>query len=142
MITHAGGDWEPAGVTLAAMSSTQMMPMVFCASLPPWPKLYAAADSSCNRRNHRSMRDGAIRRKIHGTSTSSRPPRTNPRMGETKMNSTVLLMPADTSDEKPIFATAAPMRPPMSACDDDDGSPKNQVMPFQLIAPTRAPNTT
>ena len=29
----------------------------------------------------------------------------------------------------------------MSAWDDEDGSPKNQVIPFQLIAPTSAPKT-
>src|SRR4051794_15308023 len=39
-------------------------------------------------------------------------------------------------------ASAAPTSPPMSACDDDDGSPKYQVIRFQAIAPTRAANTT
>src|SRR4051794_28202423 len=39
-------------------------------------------------------------------------------------------------------ARAAPTRPPMSACEDDDGSPKYQVIRFQAIAPTRAAKTT
>ena len=39
-------------------------------------------------------------------------------------------------------ARAAPTRPPISACEDDDGMPKYQVMRFQLIAPISAANTT
>ena len=38
-------------------------------------------------------------------------------------------------------ARAAPTRPPMSACDEDDGRPKYQVIRFQVIAPIRAANT-
>ena len=39
-------------------------------------------------------------------------------------------------------ASAAPTRPPISACEDDDGRPKYQVVRFQVIAPTRPANTT
>src|SRR6058998_1941673 len=39
-------------------------------------------------------------------------------------------------------ARAAPTSPPISACEDDDGSPKYQVIRFQAIAPMRAANTT
>src|SRR5690606_10281546 len=35
-----------------------------------------------------------------------------------------------------------PTRPPMRACEDDDGRPKYQVIMFQLIAPTRPAITT
>ena len=42
----------------------------------------------------------------------------------------------------PPETSAAPMSPPMSACEDDDGSPKYQVMRFHAIAPTRAAKTT
>src|SRR4029079_10798287 len=41
-----------------------------------------------------------------------------------------------------LAARAAPTSPPMSACDDDDGSPKYQVSRFQPVAPTSAANTT
>src|SRR5690349_376434 len=122
------------------MSSTQMMPIVFCASLPPWPSEYAPADSSCRRRNQRSMREGLERLKIHDTSTSSSPPSTKPMSGERKMKSTVMPMPSATSELNPAFATPAPMSPPMSACEDDEGSPKYHVIPFHAIAPTSAPN--
>ena len=38
--THSGhADPVGAEVRPAAISSIQMMPMVFCASLPPWPRL-------------------------------------------------------------------------------------------------------
>src|SRR3954453_12877721 len=39
-------------------------------------------------------------------------------------------------------ARPAPTSPPISACEDDDGSPKYQVTRFQVMAPTRAENTT
>ena len=37
----------------------------------------------------------------------------------------------------PAETTTAPIRPPTSACDDDDGMPKYQVARFQTMAPTR-----
>src|SRR4051794_10872873 len=42
----------------------------------------------------------------------------------------------------PEANNAAPTSPPNSACDEDDGSPKYQVMRFQAIAPTTPANTT
>src|SRR5512146_1237678 len=42
----------------------------------------------------------------------------------------------------PARATAAPAYPPISACDDDDGSPNDHVMMFQASAPTRPASTT
>jgi hypothetical protein len=37
-----------------------MTPIVFCASLPPWPIEYALAENSCAMRNVRSTRCGRI----------------------------------------------------------------------------------
>src|SRR5215213_7227717 len=42
---------------------------------------------------------------------------------------------------EPSAANAAPTTPPMSACDDDDGSPKYHVSRFQKIAPIRPAKT-
>ena len=42
----------------------------------------------------------------------------------------------------PAAANAAPTTPPMSACEELDGSPKYQVMRFHEIAPIRPANTT
>src|SRR3954470_6933495 len=39
-------------------------------------------------------------------------------------------------------ASAAPTRPPISACEDEDGRPKYQVTKFQTIAPINAESTT
>ncbi len=61
--------------------------------------------------------------------------------GAMRMNATVFRMPAGSSDTVPALATAAPASPPISACDEDEGMPYHQVIRFQLIAPTRAPNT-
>ena len=38
-------------------------------------------------------------------------------------------------------ASAAPTRPPIRACEDDDGSPKYQVIRFQAIAPSSPAST-
>src|SRR5690606_31655623 len=35
-------------------------------------------------------------------------------------------------------ASAAPIRPPISACDEDDGRPSHQVIRFQTMPPTSA----
>ena len=58
------------------------------------------------------------------------------------MKSTVLPMPEPMSGPMPALATTAPMSPPMSACDELEGSPAHQVMPFHAIAPMRAPKIT
>src|SRR5690349_6821122 len=97
---------------------------------------------SCSRLNQRSILEGLDLRKIHETITSSSAPNRNPMSGDRKMNRTVLKMPASMRDAKPAFATPAPIRPPMSACDDDDGSPAHQVITFHALAPIKAPNTT
>src|SRR5688500_18928491 len=39
-------------------------------------------------------------------------------------------------------ASAAPTMPPISACEEEDGSPKYQVVTFQTMAPTSAAPTT
>src|SRR5690606_39557104 len=37
-----------------------------------------------------------------------------------------------------VAASAAPIRPPISACEDDDGRPNHQVIRFQVMPPSRA----
>ena len=43
--------------------------------------------------------------------------------------------------EVPAETSVAPITPPISACEDEDGSPKDQVTMFQTIAPSRPANT-
>src|SRR3569833_3279453 len=98
------------------------MPMVFCASLPPCPRLYIDAEISCMRRNHLSIFLGVERTKIHDTSTIMIEPNTKQNRGERTMNRMVFSKPDSSSNPKPTFATAAPSIP-ISACDDVDGIP-------------------
>src|SRR5471032_3038676 len=100
-----------------------MMPMVFCASLPPWPRLYEAAEISCRRRNHLSTRRGVERTKIHDTISMMMEPNTKPINGDRMIHCTVFSRPPPTSALVPDLATAAPTRPPISACEDDEGMP-------------------
>ena len=59
------------------------------------------------------------------------------------MNAIVLTqaMPG-TIARMPTLAMAAPAYPPIRAWEDEDGSPKYQVIRFQKIAPRRPPSTT
>ncbi len=54
---------------------------------------------------------------------------------------TLSVMPCQNTCVVPE-ASAAPTRPPIRACDDEDGRPKYQVTKFQVIAPSRPPMTT
>src|SRR4029450_9865954 len=75
--------------------------------------------------------------------TIASPPTTNARIGAT-MPGTITL-PRSPSAKKTLSApsatTTAPTMPPISACDELDGSPKYHVIRFQAIAPTRPANT-
>src|ERR671931_1418335 len=50
--------------------------------------------------------------------------------------------PSPITASAPAAAKAAPTTPPISACEELDGSPKYQVMRFQAIAPIRPAKTT
>src|SRR5712691_8395717 len=68
--------------------------------------------------------------------------RTKPPTGESTMAALVLARPPQTMALTPTLATPAPTSPPISACELLDGMPSAQVMTFQAMAPTSAPNTT
>src|ERR687898_822318 len=113
-----------------------MMPMVFWASLPPWPRLKAAAESSWRRRNSPSTRLGLERRKIHMLASISRNPRVMPSSGDSGIQRMVFSRLPASRTPKPALATPAPAKPPIRACDDEVGRPSHQVMKFQAMAPT------
>ena len=92
-------------------------------SLPPWPRLYIEADSSCMRRNHLSIRCGWLRTNSQDTISIISEPNTKPSAGDSTMKVMVLIRPDEISASVPSFATAAPTSPPIKACDDDDGMP-------------------
>src|SRR5258708_23602348 len=105
------------------MSRIQMMPIVFCASLPPCPRLYSDEEKSCKRRKIRSTRLGVERTKIHEMARNRTEPRRKPSSGEMKMNATGLRMPAGIKAHDAALATPAPTSPRISACEDEEGMP-------------------
>src|SRR3954466_2151927 len=56
--------------------------------------------------------------------------------------STFSMMPSPLMTSAPSATNAAPIRPPISACDELDGSPAHHVARFHAIAPTSPANTT
>src|SRR5690349_10541235 len=105
-----------------------MIPIVFCASLVPWPRLYPAADSSWRRRNTRSTVAGVARCTTWSAMIISDAPSTNPISGDSTMKIATLMSPAGTRTPTPPFAAPAPASPAMSACDELLGSPYRHVI--------------
>ena len=68
------------------------------------------------------------------------PARTKPmtRARQPRPRPTLFQMPPHCTGSGPPAASAAPTRPPTSACDDDDGRPRYHVKRFQTIAPMSA----
>src|SRR3954447_19617610 len=56
--------------------------------------------------------------------------------------STFSTIPSTLTAPGPWAPNAAPMSPPISACDEDDGRPAHHVARFHAIAPTSPANTT
>src|SRR5215217_349926 len=119
-----------------------MIPMVFWASLPPWPRLKAAAETSWRRRNRPSTLAGVDFRNSHKLASMSRNPRTIPNSGDSAMNRMVFSRLAAFRTLNPALATPAPAKPPIRACEEEVGSPSHQVKKFQATAPTSPAKTT
>src|SRR5947209_17696532 len=85
--------------------------------------------------------DGLRRRNVHSSASISRKPSANPTSGDTTIGTTTLWS-TPFHFTPPLEAMAAPISPPINACDDEDGSPKYHVIRFQAIAPTTAAKTT
>src|SRR5918992_5048710 len=70
------------------------------------------------------------------------PPTRKASSGATSAGTTTLsTTPEPNTASAPSAMNAEPTTPPISACDEDDGSPKYQVARFQAIAPTRPAKT-
>ena len=85
---------------------------------------------------------GRVPRNSHDTATIISEPSTKPSSGETMMKATVFQTPAPIRPDAPTLVIVAPTRPPISACELDDGMPRHQVMKFHAMAPINAPKTT
>src|SRR5690606_23407841 len=150
----------PAAWALTRVSAT--MPIVFCASFMPWAKPIPAALTICALpKKPLTQRGRAIRasqpplRAIIEITKNSTPitrkPATKPSTGEDPIGTiTFHSTPAlrslgsagsdqmTTSKLLAAAASAAPSRPPISACEDEDGRPNHQVIRFQVIPPISA----
>src|SRR5436309_1618373 len=102
----------------AEKSTIAMMPIVFCASFPPWPRLESEADTYCKRRNQRSIRCGAVLANVCATMTMSSIPRRKPDTSATAMSTTAALS----------LAASIPLRLRVFATDGLDAVP--QVVAF------------
>src|SRR6202158_6601711 len=119
-----------------------MMPIVFCASLPPWPSEYSDAETNCSMRKARSTANGVERTDAQDTIATSTSASKNPTSGDSTIASNVLDRPLQTAAESPALAMPPPTNPPIKACELEDGIPNAHVIRFQTIAPTRAAKMT
>ena len=119
-----------------------MMPMVFCASLPPWPSEYSEAETNCRMRKARSTANGVERTEAQDTIATSTSASRKPTSGDSTIASNVFVKPVQTAADNPALAMPAPTRPPIRACELDDGIPRPQVIRFQAMAPISAPKIT
>ena len=126
-----------------AYSARAITPIVFWASFVPWAKARKLPDATCDRRKPRLSGVGRTRRKPHRISTISRPASRNPITGLVRPGQTTLFQRAPQSTGSgPPRAIAAPISPPTSACDDDEGRPRRHVSRFHPIAPISAASST
>ena len=95
----------------------------------------AEAETVWASRNPRVTRPALRWRKIHRIAIITAKASAKPTSGETSIGITTLSMTVDQCTVVPA-ASAAPTSPPISAWVDDDGSPKYQVIRFQMIAPS------
>src|SRR5260370_17044555 len=119
-----------------------MIPMVFCASLPPCPSEYIEAEANCRMRKARSTANGVERPDAQDTIATSTSASKNPTSGDSTIASNVFDNPLQTAAEIPALAIPPPTSPPIKACELLDGMPNPQVIKFQTMAPISAANIT
>src|SRR4051812_14760764 len=93
-------------------------------------------------RKARSTAKGVERTEAQETIATSTIASRKPTSGDSTMAITVLDNPLQTTAERPALATPAPNKPPINACDEDDGMPSAHVTRFQTMAPTSAAKIT
>src|SRR4029450_7089033 len=67
VIPTQDGTWHSPPICPWENNNTAMMPMVFCASLPPWPSEYSDAETNCSTRNRGPTPKGDAWRLAPGT---------------------------------------------------------------------------
>src|SRR5690349_6314408 len=112
-----------------------MTPIVFWASWRPWPSAIAAAETVWATLKPRLARPGLARRNIHMIATIRAKPRVKATTGEISIGRTTLSITTFQLAVVPA-AIAEPTRPPIRACDDEDGRPSHHVIRFHVMAPS------
>ena len=139
-----------------------MMPIDFCASFMPCDTPIAVADNNCALPKNRftngvrpNRRKNPVRLLNQANIAKSKPitrmPSRKPAIGEAIIGTITLgITPpprhqCNGSVAQMIAwkfpweaANAAPHKPPIRACEDDDGRPRHQVIRFHTIAPSSA----
>src|SRR3954470_21255816 len=141
-MTTQRGIWNSGPSIPCEYSRTAMIPMVFCASLPPCPSEYRAAEMNCSVRKVLSTANGVARTNVQETIRTRTSARKNPVTDESTIAAVVFVRPDHTMAPLPALAKPAPTKPPISACELLDGIPAHQVITFQAIAPTSAAKIT
>ena len=120
-------------------SASAITPIVFCASLAPCVNATQVPETSWPSRKPRPADAGVARWKIQKIASSS-PNAARPAItGAASAGITTLCrMPCHSTPFEPDWTSAAPISPPISACDELDGRPNHQVNRFQAIAPISA----
>ena len=124
-------------------SASAITPIVFCASFAPCVNAIHVPEKSCPMRNVRLPTPGVSRWKSQKIASSSRNAagERDRRRPERRDHAPCARGRASSRRSSPDCASAAPTRPPISACDDDDGRPSHHVIRFQMIAPITAAST-
>ena len=124
----------PSPSECPAIIAAAMIPITFCESFRPCPMLNKAEDTSCSFLNHNSAVWGCALRQMYKTNNVKPNATTIPIKGARKMNAAIFRMILNWMASKPCAMMAAPAKPPISVCEEEEGIPFHQVNRFQAIA--------
>ena len=82
-----------------------------------------AAEATCSLLKFLLSGPGLLLRNSHMIRTMKMKPTTTPAIGERIRARTIFFSPFQCSVAAPGWAMTAPIRPPMMACDDEEGNP-------------------
>ncbi len=108
-------------------SRAAITPIVFCASLAPWPNETAPAETSCSTLNGRALSGSLNSFCEPATRYIARKATVNATNGEAMIATAVFCTEAQSIASIPPADRPAPTSPPMSAWLDDEGIPTHQV---------------
>ena len=139
IFTQVGIESEAGSPWRCSTSASAITPIVFCASFAPWLNDTHVEDAIWPSRKLRLAGPGCTRANSHSRASRTRNAESPATTGATSAGITTLCaMPCQSTPFVPDWTRAAPTRPPISACDELDGSPSRHVIRFQAIAPTSA----